>query len=434
MTESRNETHATVNKVEDSATQAERTRMLGQLTAGIAHDFNNLLTAILGSADTVLSRQVLDPDVAIEVSLIRQNAERGAELVRSLLAFGQPGPSLPRLIAVNRALTSFAASARRLLGRGIRVDLVLDEPDSLIQMEPVHLDQVLMNLAVNAAHAMPGGGVVTIRARRRVLDQPEPGDPTAARAPASSLPDTSAASISFSPIPPQDIPPGRYVEIEVIDEGSGIPPDVLPRIFEPYFTTRRGTGGTGLGLSTVLSLVQQSGGFMATRSAPGEGTVVWLLFPARDGEIPEAPADPAPLSGIKGAGTKSMESARIGTVLLVEDDVSVRRVAHRALADAGWRVLAAESGPAALALLPRPPRRLDLVISDVALPGMNGTALLGDIRKILPKTPAILVSGYTESALQGDLPTDGVVFLPKPYRMRELLDAAARLVAASPRK
>jgi two-component system cell cycle sensor histidine kinase/response regulator CckA len=220
----------------------------------------------------------------------------------------------------------------------------------------------------------------------------------------------------------ETITPGRYVVIEATDTGIGIPPEILPHIFEPFFTTRRTSGGSGLGLSTVLGIARQSGGFVTVDSRPNLGTTIRVYLPRHDGaDTPEARAPVPSLPQIlEPPPAPAAPTSR--TVLLVEDEAPVRALAERALRQAGWAVLTADSAEAALDRLGAEP--IDLLVSDIVLPGMDGTALLARLRARRPDLPAILVSGYAESAVRGDLPLDDVAFLPKPYALKALVAAA----------
>jgi two-component system cell cycle sensor histidine kinase/response regulator CckA len=427
-------------RLEVELAQLQKLQAVGQLAGGIAHDFNNLLMAIIAAADSVLERESCAQATHDDVRQIRESADRGAALVRQLLAFGRRQPLLPVVVAVNPAVRNLSDILVRLLGERIRLQLELEEPGRSILVDPTQLDRVLMNLAVNARDAMPGGGTLTLRTGHLTLYRPQQ-------------------------VGSETMPPGRYVAISVEDTGVGIPPAILPLVFEPFFTTKRDRGGSGLGLSTVHGIVRQSGGFVTMESAVGQGTSVRFWLPrheetevvsgvspagvslagvslvsvhqtgARKAGAPKIGASRAgtPKSGAAKAGTPDMAAAPPATthriVLLVEDEEPVRRLTERALQRAGWRVSATDSAEAALEQLPRPGDPAAppcILVSDIILPGMDGTDLVRAVRAVWPDLPAVLVSGYTDSALLGDLTAQGVSFLAKPFRLRELIACVER--------
>jgi len=376
--------------------QAQRLQAVGVLAGGIAHDFNNLLTAITGAAEDL----VVQTDAAGQADLaqIRESAARGAALVRQLLAFGGQQTLQPRAVAVNDAVRAAARLLERLLGRTIGLRLDLEEPGRTVLIDATQLDQVLVNLAVNARDAMPSGGTLTIATSRRLLLAPveEAG---------------------------QVIPPGRYASIEVRDTGNGIPADVLPHIFEPFFTTRRGSGGTGLGLSTVHGIVRQSGGYLTVSSTPGIGTVFRIMLPRQEA-LPAAAAAAALAAPALVADEAPVEARR---VLLVDDEAPVRRLAARALRRVGWEVTEAEDGETALATASA---SIDLVISDVIMPGLDGPGLVRALRDAHPGLPALLMSGYADGDQRAALARDDIVFLAKPFGMAQLVTAAGEIALA----
>jgi len=391
-----------------------RLRVIGQLAGGIAHDFNNLLTAILGAADAILDRAETPAETAADARQIRRGVERGAALVRQLLAFSRQQTLQPRIVAVNAAIEDAAQLLRRLLGANIALTLSLEQPGRRVKVDPGQLDQVLLNLAVNARDAMADGGTLTLSSGHATLYRPR----------------LAGA---------ETIPPGRYVTITVADTGGGIPDAMMPRIFEPFFTTKRALGGTGLGLPTVLGIVRQSDGFLEVASQPGVGTKVVVYLPRH-----EAPAEAIAPPSIASPSIASTPRAPAATgggdrgVLVVEDEEPVRRVLARALTRAGWRVLAAETAESALEMLGNqadsPESQLSVVISDVVMPGMDGPALIRAVRLICPNVPAVLVSGYAAPALRQDLAAADIAFLAKPYATSELLDLVARLTGGQARK
>ena len=391
-------------RLEAQLAQSQKLQAVGQLAGGIAHDFNNLLTAIIGAADEALARGLPEADTVEDLEQIRTSAGRGAALVRQLLAFGRQQTLQPRAVSINDAVENLTGLLRRLLGSTIRLELELEHPGRTVRVDPTQLDQVLVNLAVNARDAMAEGGQLTLRTGHITLYR---------------------ALIRGE----ETIPPGRYVMVEVQDTGTGIPPEVLPRIFDPFFTTRRERGGSGLGLSTVHGIIRQSDGFLAVDSLLGKGTRIRIYLPRHDGDAMAIPKLPAPEMAAPAAApaiapaAEPVPAAAGRTVLLVDDEDGVRRLAARALTKDGWTVLSAESGESALALLAEQAEgtRLCAVLSDVVMPGMDGPALVRAVRSLHPGLPAILASGYAEEAVRGDLAAEDIAFLPKPYTLKTML-------------
>ena len=404
------------SRLEAELAHSQKLQAVGQLAGGIAHDFNNLLTAVLAAAELVLDREATPAATIEDVRQIRASALRGAALVRQLLAFGRRQAMQARIIPINDAIQDLAGMLERLLGGRITLALDLETPGRLVRIDPTQLDQVLVNLAVNARDAMPEGGRLTLRSAHTTLYRPwTQGQET--------------------------IPPGRYVMVEVADTGRGIPPEALPRIFDPFFTTRRERGGTGLGLSTVHGIVRQSDGYLSVQSEVGKGTSMRFYLPRYDEDAAVVIASAAPTASVLAPDAPDPIRPAIPpgprTVLLVDDEDAVRRLTARALAQRGWTVLAADSGEAALALLqgraadPAEPAPA-ILISDMVMPGMDGTTLVATVRQRYPGLPAILVSGYAEEMLRKDVRGDDVVFVSKPYSLRSLLAEVDQLSAAAP--
>ena len=381
-------------RVDPELLQGQKLQALGQLAGGVAHDFNNLLTAILGFTDLLLARPVGEADRA-DLEQIRRNARRGSRLVGQLLAFSRRQPTQPVTILVNAALRDLTKMLDRLLGETVELTLDLAADPGRIRIDAGHFDQMVINLAVNARDAMPGGGQLTITTR-----------------------DAADA----------------HVRIDVADTGVGIAKEILSDIFDPFFTTKgpgTGGGGTGLGLSTVYGIVRQAGGTVEVDSAPGRGCRFSVRLPAADAEaLPNT--EPAPVATARAP-------SRGATVLLVEDEDAVRQFAARALAARGHTVLEAESGEVALDLLgdmsaggtgDAGGQALDLLVSDVVMPGVDGYTLSRLAREERPDLRVVLMSGYADDALAPGLADDpGIRFLAKPFSLADLADTVAAALA-----
>ncbi len=375
--------------LETQFAQSQKMQAVGQLAGGIAHDFNNVLTAIIGFSDLLLTNhRPTDPSFQ-DIMNIKQNANRAAGLVRQLLAFSRRQTLRPRVIHLGDVLNEISVLLDRLLGETIDLDVVHGRDVWPIKADLNQLEQVIVNLAVNARDAMPEGGKLTIRT--------------------SNV--TAAESRKFRE---QGFKPGEYVLLAVSDSGVGMSAEVMEKIFEPFFTTKGVGHGTGLGLSTVYGIVKQTGGFIYVDSKPGAGATFRILLPRHEPQPEEAPSEadrppaPADLTG----------SANI---LLVEDEEAVRAFAGRALSARGYTVHEAASGLEALDLLNGLSDPVDLVISDVVMPGMDGPTLMRELRRRQPDVKIIFISGYAEDAFQRNLPDDeSFQFLPKPFSLKEL--------------
>lgn len=367
--------------------EAGRLAVLGRLAGGVAHDFNNLLAIVLGAVGAARG-MAPSPALEVELAAIEGAAVRGAGLVRQLLAFARQQVLAPRRVALNDTVREFAALLPRLLGSGIRVELSLEEPARHVRVDPNEWSRVLLNLAVNARDAMGGRGRLSFTSGRRLLLGGEA----------------------------EGLPPGRYVTLDVCDDGPGIPPQVLAHIFEPFFTTKIEAGGTGLGLATVQGIVGQFGGRITAHSPPGGGTMFRILLP-RDDTDQEGEADAARPH----AAPVELPSAA-GPVLLVDDERSLLRVAALTLRQAGHDVVACEDGEEALEQL-RAGLRPTLLATDVAMPGLDGVALAREARAICPGLAVLLLSGYSASTAAGDPRREGFHFLAKPYTPEALRSA-----------
>ncbi len=371
--------------------QSQKLQAVGQLAGGVAHDFNNLLTAIIGFCDLLLARhEVGDPSFS-DIDQIRQNANRAANLVGQLLAFSRKQTLTPKVLTPTDVLTELSMLLRRLLGETIALELNHGRDLGLIKVDQSQLDTALINLAVNARDAMPAGGSLIIESSNFV--QPE---------------DRSAAN--------ELVVPGDYVLITVKDTGSGIEQEDIEKIFEPFFTTKGIGEGTGLGLSTVYGIIKQMGGYVFPDSEPGVGTKFNIYLPVhieteQDRIAREQQATQSVARDLTG----------VGTILLVEDEEAVRAFAKRALESRGYFVLEAGNGEIALDVIRDHDGTIDLMVSDVVMPGMDGPTLAGHVRELMPETKIIFISGYAQDVFEDSMarPED-ISFLAKPFSLKQL--------------
>jgi len=377
-------------RLEAQLAQTLRLQAVGQLAGGIAHDFNNLLTAMIGFCDLLLLRHRPGDQSFADVMQIRQNANRAASLVRQLLAYSRQQTLQPRVISLSEVLAELAHLLRRLIGGAIDLKLEHGRDIHPVMVDQGQVEQVVINLVVNARDAMPEGGTLTIRT----------GNLTAA-----------------APIPAvgEMLPAGDYARIDIVDTGSGIPPEIIDRIFEPFFSTKPVGAGTGLGLATVYGIVKQSGGHVAIDSKLGAGTTFSIFLP-RYAESAGAAA--ARLEGVEEA---ARDLTGAGTILLVEDEDAVRLFSARALRNKGYKVIEARSGEAALVIMGQDGEPIDLLITDVVMPEMDGPALVEEVRSRRPDMKVIFISGYAESAFR-QRASDGSMlhFLAKPFSLKQL--------------
>ncbi len=374
-------------RLEVQFAQSQKMQAVGQLAGGVAHDFNNLLTAMIGFCDLLLLRhRAGDPSFA-DIMQIKQNANRAANLVRQLLAFSRQQTLQPKVIDVTDPLSELTHLLRRLIGENIALQMTHARDLHLVRVDQGQFEQVIINLAVNARDAMPAGGRLAIRTGNHRLEAPEQRGV-------------------------ETIPAGDYVLIEVSDTGIGIPPENLGRIFEPFFSTKEVGSGTGLGLSTVYGIVKQTGGFVFVDSRVGQGTSFRILLPRWKGDAarPEdRPAEP-----------RRADTTGAGTVMLVEDEDAVRLFSARALRNKGYKVIEAKSGENALELLEKHPG-IDVLVTDVVMPQMDGTELIKRVRERLPGMRVICISGYAEETFRKRLDSaQDVHFLPKPFTLEQL--------------
>jgi two-component system cell cycle sensor histidine kinase/response regulator CckA len=384
-------------KLKRQVAQATKMQMVGQLAGGVAHDFNNILTAIIGHCDLMLMRHSPGDSDYDDIQQIKSNSNRAAGLTRQLLAFSRQQTLRPQVLQLPDVVSEVSHLLKRLLGE--TVDLVVKHGRNLgpIRADPGQLEQVIVNLAVNARDAMAvkNGGTLTIQTYSVKADQ--------------------VAELGSDILPVAD-----YSALSVADTGTGIPPSVLGKIFEPFFTTKEVGKGTGLGLSTVYGIVKQSGGFIFADSKVNEGTRFVIYLPVHREEAGAARSR-------KSEKAKKDELWGSGTVLLVEDEPMVRSVAERALTRHGYSVITADNGEDALEILAKN-EPVDLLISDVVMPGMDGPTMVREARVSRPDLKILFMSGYAEEQLRKSIDIENVNFLPKPFSVVELAEAARRTV------
>ncbi|BCM19786.1 cell cycle histidine kinase CckA [Mesorhizobium sp. J8] len=386
--------------LEGQMAQSQKMQAVGQLAGGIAHDFNNVLTAIIMASDLLLTNHRPSDPSFPDIMNIKQNANRAASLVRQLLAFSRKQTLRPEVLNLTDVLADLRMLLARLVGNDIK--LKIDHGRDLwpVKVDIGQFEQVVVNLAVNARDAMPGGGDLTVRTRNVATEE--------------------CKSFAYRELTPAD-----YVLVDVEDTGSGIAPDVLKKIFEPFFTTKEVGKGTGLGLSMVYGIIKQTGGFIFCDSEVGKGTVFRIFLPRHIAELKKQPEPAEAPVAAAVAPAKPADSAKdlsgSATVLLVEDEDAVRMGGVRALTSRGYTVHEASSGVEALEVFEALGGKVDIVVSDVVMPEMDGPTLLGELRKRQPDIKFVFVSGYAEDAFAKNLPADAHFgFLPKPFSLKQL--------------
>lgn len=386
-------------RLESQLLQAQKMESIGRLAGGVAHDFNNLLMAMANYLALAMCRLEPDHPARGHLSHTMQAADRAAGLTRQLLAFARKQIINPKVICPREVVANIEPMLRRMIGEDLTLRTVLQPDSGNVMADVSQLEQVLMNLAVNARDAMPRGGTLTIETTNSRLDE-----------------EYCRTRVGATP--------GEYVLISVTDSGAGMTPEMLGRLFEPFFTTKEPGKGTGLGLATCHGIVNQHGGHIAVYSEVGRGTSVKVFLP-RAGE----PAHPGGTSAAAAAPRGGTE-----TILLAEDSDMVRDLATTALREAGYTVIAGADGRRALEAARAFPGRIDLVVTDVVMPEMSGVVLAQEIEKDRPGMRVIYMSGYTEETISGHgVPSGGTHFIAKPFmtdvllgKVREVLDARAR--------
>lgn len=386
------------NRLEARLRQAEKMEYVGQLAGGIAHDFNNLLTVVTGYAGLILGRLDADDPLRADVKLIRQAGKKAADLTRQLLAFGRRQILQPRVLDLNQVVSDFEGFLRRTIPENVEILTVLDPELGLVRADPGQIEQVLLNLAINARDAMPKGGKLTIETGNVELDG------------AYSDPDNRQSVVT----------PGPYVMLAVTDTGKGMDEGVMSQLFEPFFTTKEKREGTGLGLATTYGIVRQSGGHIWAYSEPDKGATFKVYLPRVEGAVVVPGPDDSTV--VSNGGTECL--------LVVEDNEMVRGLAVRALEDHGYRVLAAEHPEEALRICADHEGRIDLLVTDVVMPGLSGVDLAARIEEMRPGVKTLYISGYAYTGLLRAGQTEaGIEFLSKPFsagalarKARDVLD------------
>jgi two-component system, cell cycle sensor histidine kinase and response regulator CckA len=378
---------------------AQQTKMqaVGQLAGGVAHDFNNILTGIIGHCDLMMMRHTPGDSDYDDIQQIKNNSNRAASLTRQLLAFSRQQTLRPQILQLPDIVSEISNLLNRLMGETVVLEVKHGRNLGAVRADPGQLEQVIVNLAVNARDAMPRGGTLTIQT--------------------FSVDEDGARKLGYD-----ILPIGAYTALSIADTGQGIPPELLPKIFEPFFTTKDVGKGTGLGLSTVYGIVKQSGGYIFADSTIGVGTsfVIYLPVHVMEGET---------IAVQKPVKEKSSELWGSGTVLLVEDEDMVRAVAERALTRHGYQVLTAANGEDGLEILSQH-SEIDLIVTDVVMPVMDGPAMAAKARKMYPDMPILFMSGYAEEQLRKTISIENVNFLPKPFSVQQLAEAARAALSA----
>lgn len=378
--------------LEQKFAQSQKMEVVGKLAGGVAHDFNNVMTAIIGFSDLLLSTHRPGDPAYHNIKNIKSSADRAADLVSNLLAFSRQQQLQPKVLQLQEVITDISSILNRTLGERIELKIHSARDLWLVKADRNELERVVVNLAVNARDAMPDGGTLQIRTR--------------------NVTERESQRLAY-----QGLGVAEYVLIEVEDTGVGMPADVLAKIFEPFFTTKDVGKGTGLGLSTVYGIVKQTGGYIMADSTPGKGTTFKVYLPRFEMEEGDEQAD----EGERLDDVQPPDLTGAGRILLVEDEDAVRMFATQALTRQGYEVLQASDGYEALDLLEDDGRPVDLVVSDVKMPEMDGPTLLKELRKTQPDLKFVFVSGYPADAFSKTLSDEGnYTFLPKPYSLAQI--------------
>ena len=385
--------------LEQQLQQSQKMEAIGQLAGGIAHDFNNLLGVIIGYSELILSQVAQDSETHKHAGEIMRAGERAASLTRQLLAFSRKQVLEPKLLNLNTVVVEVERMLQRMIGEDIRIEISLDPTLSYVKADPAHIEQVIVNLAVNARDAMPKGGTLTIETSNVELDE------------------------AYARLHPPTIP-GRFAMLAVSDNGSGMDSKTQARIFEPFFTTKAVGKGTGLGLSIVYGVVKQSGGSIAVHSELGQGTMFKIYLP----EANEAPAinESRPADAAEYRGSE--------TILLVEDAAPLGELSRTILQSHGYKVLSAEDGFEALRIAGQHRGPIQLLLTDVVMPGMSGSELADRLARLRPEMKVLYMSGYTDDTItRYGVLAPNLAMLQKPFTQKALIHRVRTVLDAAPR-
>lgn len=383
----------------DELAQSKKLQAVGQLAGGIAHDFSNLLTTVIGYCDLLLLRHGDDEETSADIMLIKRSANRAANLVRQLLAFSRQQRIQPKILALTDVLRETSDLIRRLIGDGVELKIIHGRDLAPILVDQGQLELVIINIVLNARDGMPDGGTLTMR-----TDNARLGAPLRHR--------------------DQTLPPGEYVVLSITAGGVYMEPDQLDELFEPLIMSKG--VGLGFGLSIVREIVEQMGGTIIASSRKDDGTTFEIFLPRYQesrARTPESVGEPA-ADAAEAEAPEPEEAEPAATILLVEDEEAVRRFSVRALENAGYRVVSAEHGEAALEVLQQQPGGVDLLITDVVMPRMDGVELIKAVRRLYPGMKAIMISGYAEDVFRKNLDREmDATFVPKPFSLKDLIEA-----------
>jgi signal transduction histidine kinase/CheY-like chemotaxis protein len=389
-------------KLEASFVHSQKMQAVGQLAGAVAHDFNNLLTAMMGFADLLLAKHPPGDSSFSNIMQIKQNANRAANLVRQLLAFSRKQVLDPEIVDLNFCIAELSNLINRLIGENIELNIEHEPETAKVKVDQGQLEQVIINLAVNARDAMPDGGKLDISTHNCTINSNK------------DLP-----SDLISPVGDEDLPPGDYVLVKISDTGTGIPEDIVEKIFDPFFSTKELGAGTGLGLATVYGIIKQFGGYIKLRTKYRRGTSFYIyLQAAGEEEIQKAKEE---AEEEENESLSNNDLTGYGKILIVEDEIPVRTIGSNALQNKGYEVLEAEDAENALEVMEKEGSNIQIIITDVIMPGMNGPDFVRKVQETYPNIKVIFISGYAEDAFSDNLDIKGKFnFLQKPFNLKQL--------------